>query len=823
MALVIETRSVQGTVTRTKLRSGATRLQVKAGDVFRLIDEETGKAPTKVIVKQLDNDLLIENLEAPADQEKEPSVELIDFYSACGISSPCHLQLPEGGNANLADITPSTAAIGALSDGSFVLYDGSAAATPVAKAEAPAGVNEGGALLGEATRPVLYGLGAAAVIGLAAGGGGGGGGGDSAVSNSPAPNSGDTPPPPPTSTPDGTFTILSPTLGKSGRPVLSGAGTPGGVVNLNIDTNGDGTDDVVYRTTVGTDGKWSADLASARPVSGALPAAGLTANSIIEASQTADGRVATLPEIKPTVDGTTPAAPTLNPIATDNIINAAEMREPIALSGTAEANSTINIQWGTRTFTTTAGADGQWTHNIPAGATPASSTSLPVNVTSTDAAGNVSAPVSRALGVDINIPGAPTIRATGGTDNYLSAAEKPNGTTVTGVSEANAKVSVTIGTTVQTVTADAGGQWSATFSAAQLPAADGRYQVAVSATDAAGNVSPVGRSDTLTIDTRPPAIEELRAGPNNFVRSGQQFRLSGETEGAATVVIDYYAGANATTYTTQRVNVGGAEGENDVDWASPVFTAPRSAQTQTHRMVISSTDKAGNMTVAEHIFTVFGSGLLLGDDSNTPPATLKQAGNPLNSQDLFDEAGVLNLAAAGSVLQASTLQASGTTADADADATTPASASSAAGGQEAAAAAGTEALAAAGAGADASAAPATPAPAPASASATDSVLTDAASGPNNGHAANAAGKADAASTTHAADAVDAAASADTADARNEAATTVSANTADAADTTGAKGTTGATEAPSFAAAADSTQVVNRLLSQDEFSTQAMLS
>lgn len=725
MALVIETRSVQGTVTRTRLRSGTTRLQVKSGDVFRLIDEETGKAPAKVIVKQLDNDLLIENLDSTASGNS-PSVELIDFYSACGISSPCHLQLPEGEKANLADITPSTAAIGALSDGSFVLYDGSAAGGPVAKAAPPGAGGEGG-FLGEATRPVLYGLGAAAIIGLAAGGGGGGGGGgDSAVSNSPPPNGGATPTPPPTSTPDGTFTILSPTLGKSGRPILSGVGSPGGVVELKIDTNGDGTDDVTYRTTVGADGKWSVDMAGVRPASGTLPAAGLTANSTIEASQTADGRVSTLPEIKPTVDGTAPAAPTLNPIATDNIINAAEIRQPIALSGTAEANATVNIQWGTRTFTTTAGADGQWKHDVPPGATSSSSTNLAVNVTSTDAAGNVSAPVSRAVGVDINIPGAPTIRNTGGTDDYLNAAEKPNGTTVTGVSESNAKVSVTIGTTEQTVTADAGGQWSATFSAAQLPAADGRYQVAVSATDAAGNVSPVSRSDTLTIDTRAPTIDDLRVGTNNFVRSGQQFRVSGETEGASTVVIDYYAGPNATTYTTHRVNVGGAEGENDVDWSSPLFTAPRTVQTEIHRLVISSTDKAGNMTVTDRTFTVFGSGLLpLGEDGNDPSttATLKQAGAPLSNQDLFDESGVLNLAVAGSVLQDSALQAGSTAAD--------------------------------------KAAPSS-----------------------------------------------------TADTASETATTTGGSTASTMNTT---------DTSTVAVAADSTQVVNRLLSQDEFSTQAMLS
>ena len=55
MALVIETRSSHGSVSRTHLRAGTTRVVVRPGDTFRLYDEDTGKAPAKAVVKQLDN------------------------------------------------------------------------------------------------------------------------------------------------------------------------------------------------------------------------------------------------------------------------------------------------------------------------------------------------------------------------------------------------------------------------------------------------------------------------------------------------------------------------------------------------------------------------------------------------------------------------------------------------------------------------------------------------------------------------------------------------------------------------------------------------
>jgi len=113
MALVIETRSSHGSVSRTHLRAGTTRVVVRPGDTFRLYDEDTGKAPAKAVVKQLDNSILVDNLADDAHGADQPqAVELLGFYSSCSVSSPCHLELPET-TSGTVDITPATGAIGA--------------------------------------------------------------------------------------------------------------------------------------------------------------------------------------------------------------------------------------------------------------------------------------------------------------------------------------------------------------------------------------------------------------------------------------------------------------------------------------------------------------------------------------------------------------------------------------------------------------------------------------------------------------------------------------------------------------------------------------
>ena len=653
MALVIETRNAHGAVSRTRLRPGSTRLTVKPGDVFRLVDEATGKAPPKAVVKQLDNSILIDNLDDAGSKSAPSSVELIGFYSTCSISAPCHLQLPDASGSGVVDITPSTAAIGALSDGSFVLHDpttaGSAAVVGTAAPAAPAEETVAGL-----SRPVIYGIGGAAVIGVAAaagGGGGGGGGGDTNVSNAGDAGGTTTPAPAPAPAPiDTTLKVTHSSVGKAGKPVLAGTGTPGSTITINVDTNSDKTQDIVYQTTVGADGKWSANLATLKPTTGTLPAAGVTTAASIEVSQNTGGQTSTLPAVKLTADDTAPAAPSLDPVTADNIINAAELGKPIALSGQGEADSLIRVNLGTQAFEGTVGADGKWQVELPGTAIAATATSVALSVVNLDHAGNASTATTRTVAVDSKPPAAPLIQATGGIDNYVNAAEKAAGTTITGTAEANSTVKITIGTFTQTVKADATGKWSLALAGADLPAAEGKHDVTATATDAAGNESAPSAAAPMTVDTVAPELSAIKVGANGAARSGQPFLVSGESEAGSTVIVDYYPSNISNAFLSQNLLVPGTEGSKAAWTTAQAFVAPRTALTQEMRLVLSSTDKAGNKTLVEHKFTVTGHATPLGEIPEYNPETSQDPSPTLRPADLLDEGS--SLAAGSSVLAA---------------------------------------------------------------------------------------------------------------------------------------------------------------------------
>jgi hypothetical protein len=68
-------------------------------------------------------------------------------------------------------------------------------------------------------------------------------------------------------------------------------------------------------------------------------------------------------------------------------------------------------------------------------------------------------------------------------DNYVNAAEKSAGTTITGTATANALVSISWGGITQTASADAQGRWASTFAASQIP---GDGASSISATQGSG-------------------------------------------------------------------------------------------------------------------------------------------------------------------------------------------------------------------------------------------------------------------------------------------------------------------------------------------------
>ncbi|WP_447439865.1 Ig-like domain-containing protein, partial [Enterobacter cloacae] len=67
------------------------------------------------------------------------------------------------------------------------------------------------------------------------------------------------------------------------------------------------------------------------------------------------------------VDATAPSV-TINTLATDDILNAAEAQADLTVSGTstAEAGQTVTVSLNGQDYTATVGSDGNWTLNVPA-------------------------------------------------------------------------------------------------------------------------------------------------------------------------------------------------------------------------------------------------------------------------------------------------------------------------------------------------------------------------------------------------------------------------------------------------------------------------
>ena len=635
MALVIETRSSHGSVSRTHLRAGTTRVVVRPGDTFRLYDEDTGKAPAKAVVKQLDNSILVDNLADGAQGADQPqAVELLGFYSSCSVSSPCHLELPET-TSGTVDITPATGAIGALSDGSFVLVDlaqtsGAAAGATAAKGlegatpAVAAGADhaaESGPLLSESARPVIYGLGGAAVLGLALGGsGGGGGGGEVAVANTPAPPT-PLPAPPTTPTPapttpvvppsvtDPSFTVTHSSVAKGKVPTLTGTGTAGGTVKIDVHAGGGAAVDASYTVPVGADGKWSANLATLKPTTGALPAGGLSTATSLSLTETVNGKTATMPDFKLTADDTPPTAPTISPVGADGLLGAAAVGKPLAVSGQGEANSLIKLTLGTQSLETVVGADGTWALTLPANALPATGNAT-LSVTASDLAGNVSTAATQTLTIDTTPPPAPTIQFTGGADNYVNAAEKAAGVTLAGTAEADSTVKVTVGTVSHDAKAGADGKWSVAFAGAELPA-DGTHLVTAMATDKAGNASAPSAGTPMVVDTKPPVLTDTHAGGTDRVLSGVPFLITGKTEAGASVQVEFTLADGSKQVQTAVVTDTSPDSAN---WTLPTPIVAQgnpigAKQTTIH---ITATDKAGNVSAVDHTFAIMSQSFPFG-------------------------------------------------------------------------------------------------------------------------------------------------------------------------------------------------------------------
>ena len=582
-------RTGDGGVEQLQLKPGNNKLRVVPGRTFNLQDPDGQPIDlSQLRVLQVDNDLIIENIPVEGSTETA-SVTLEGYYQVCSATDRCtvsvggedaavaqgaegqeNLGTTENSQATvLADV--STKPLGALSDGTFVLYDtGFQAPEQPTTEDFP-------------IRPVLYGAGGLAVVALAAGGGGGGG------DPSGAPNLGDVP-----------LALKSATSFNNRFPTISGTAKPGTVVTLRLDTDNDQRENVTYSATADANGNWSVNLQSAKPATGNLPATGLSDSNTLEVSGALDGvQGAALPVVTLTYDNTPPASAEIAAVSGDNIITAAEKTAGVAVSGTAEANGTVELKIGGTTKLVAVDAEGKWNTTLSAAELPAADGQHTLTATAIDAAGNRGPAATSSVTLHTNSK-APVIGSIA-SDDIINAAEAAAGVKLQGSAEAGSKVELTFGTNKVAATADANGHWEVTAPATGI--ADGKYTLTAAVTSPAGGTASATRA--FTVDKTAPAKAtniKLDGGDNVITaaeaRDGVHF--TGNAEAGSKVSVTW----NGHTHT----GTVGSNGSWDVQFVPSELPKPAAGATASSTYQVTVTDAAGNTSGADsHAVTVQGA------------------------------------------------------------------------------------------------------------------------------------------------------------------------------------------------------------------------
>ena len=385
-------------------------------------------------------------------------------------------------------------------------------------------------------------------------------------------------------------------LTNDAQPTLNGITEPNAIVT--ILSNGT----IIGTANADGSGNWSFTPTSALAQGEniftvtATDAAGNTSGASTSFTILVDSIAPSAPVILTVQDNT---APTTGPISNGQISN--ESRP--ALSGTGEIGATITVlSDGQAIGTTIVGAGGNWSFTPSAALGNGQHT---LTVTATDSAGNTSLPSGGfTYTVDTLAPTAPVITQVAddvgpliGNLNNGQATNDPL-PTLSGTAEANSTVRIyDNGSFIGFTTADGTGAWTFT-PGTQL--GNGNHALTVTATDAAGNVSPTSAGFNIVVDTVAPlaptiiqAFDDVQPGTgtlsNGAFTNDTRPVLSGSAEAGARVAI-YDNGALLATVTATI----------DGTWEYLTTTLGNGQ----HVFTAIATDAAGNVSPVSGGFTI---------------------------------------------------------------------------------------------------------------------------------------------------------------------------------------------------------------------------
>ncbi|EFL6881486.1 Ig-like domain-containing protein [Escherichia coli] len=285
-----------------------------------------------------------------------------------------------------------------------------------------------------------------------------------------------------------------------------------------------------YQGVVQSDGTWSVTVPAANVDALADGNATVTASvNDVAGNPTSVSRVAL-------VDATPPVV-TINPVATDNVINTPEHTQAQIISGTvtgAQAGDIVTVTLNNSDYTTVVDGSGNWSLGVPASVVSGLvDGSYPVSVSVTDKAGNTGSQ-SLTVTVDTAAPmiGINTIAG----DDVINASEKGADVQITGTSDqpVNTAITVTLNGQNYTTTTDASGNWSVTVPALAVTAlGQANYTVTAAVTNSIGNSNTA--SHNVLVDSALPGVTINLVATDDIINAaeaGVAQTISGQVTGA---------------------------------------------------------------------------------------------------------------------------------------------------------------------------------------------------------------------------------------------------------------------------------------------------
>jgi hypothetical protein len=363
-------------------------------------------------------------------------------------------------------------------------------------------------------------------------------------------------------------------------PTITGNAQTGALVQLS------NSGQVIAQATADNNGFWQ--ITSSTLTNG-------TYNLTATATDIAGNVSAASQPLSITIDTIAPISPTLKLTAatdtgTDNSDGITKNNTPI-IAGTAEANSTVKLyKDGQLVGTTNASFYGEWQVQL---GTLANGNHV-FTATSTDAAGNISAPSTQyTVTVDTQINPPSNLDLIAASDSGISNLDnitKVTAPVITGSADANTTVQLfNAGQIVGQTTTGSDGFWQITTN----NLANGTYNLSAIASDIAGNVSTSSTPLQVIIDSALPQI--TLTTPIDTQPLQQEAKLTGNVDGTGSSIIALqYRFDNNQSYDIPFSFTGVFDSNID-------FTGINNGS---HTLSIIATDTAGNIKTTQYNVTV---------------------------------------------------------------------------------------------------------------------------------------------------------------------------------------------------------------------------